>query len=81
MKNRDLIERFVEILNKNEFYYDIEELNYFIGERHPIELTGKSYGDSYERYIDDVFSKDDLNELRDLAKQLKIRLPEFVYFD
>lgn len=81
MKNRDLIERFVEILNKNAFYYDIEDLKYFIGEQHPIELTGKSYRDSYERFIEDVFSKDDLNELKDLAKQLKIRLPEYVYFD
>lgn len=81
MKNKDLLERFSEILNENGFYYDIEEIESFIGEKYPIELTKKAYGDSRERCIEDIFNKDDLNELNDLAKQLKIRLPEYVYFD
>ena len=83
MKNkRALMERFIEILSKHYFWFEIEDLeNYYIGQRNQIELTKKAYGDSYSKYLEEEFSKQELKELKDLAKELKIILPETVWYD
>lgn len=79
---RALMERFIEILGKHYFWYDIEDLeNYYVGKSDPIELTTKAYGDSHSRYLEEVFNKKELKELQDLAKELKIILPETVWYD
>lgn len=77
--------KLIKILNAYNLitFENPEELLDDIGDdtRYYIELTGKAYGDSDSKFIEDVISKEDLSKLKDLAKQLKIKLPETIYYD
>lgn len=78
---KDLAERLADILSKNRFYSDVDEIIEIANDRGVLELVKKAYGDSHERYLEEEFSKNDIKEIKDLTQQLKIRLPDIVWYD
>lgn len=81
MRNqKDLAERLADILSNNGFYYDVDEVIEIANEHGELELVKKASGDSYERYTEEEFSKNDFKEIKDLTQQLKIRLSDIVWY-
>ena len=75
--------RFVEILEKH-YLWCFEDVNDCVnraGNNDMLEFTLKAYGDSYESSVESEFSKYELDELRELAKQLKYRIPDTIWHD
>lgn len=81
INQKDLAERLADILSKNRFYSDVDEIIKIANESGVLELVKKAYGDSHERYLEEEFSKNDIKEIKDLTQQLKIRLPDIVWYD
>lgn len=81
INQKDLAERLADILSKNRFYSDVDEIIEIANDRGVLELVKKAYGDSHERYLEEEFSKNDIKEIKDLTQQLKIRLPDIVWYD
>jgi len=83
MKSEKAIaERLIDLLSKNGFYYyETEDIIKIANNCGVLELVKKAYGDSHERYLEEEFSKNDLKEIKDLTQQLKIRLPDIVWYD
>lgn len=46
-----------------------------------LEFTLKAYGDSYESPVEYEFDMRELDALRELAKQLKYRIPDTIWHD
>ena len=81
MRNqKDLAERLADILSNNGFYYDVDEVIEIANEHGELELVKKASGDSYERYTEEEFSKNDFKEIKDLKKKKKIRLSDIVWY-
>lgn len=78
-----LAERFVEILEKHYLwcFEDVTDCVNRSGKNDILEFTLKASGDSCESPIESEFSKSELIELKDLAKQLKFRIPDHIWYD
>ena len=57
INQKDLAERLADILSKNRFYSDVDEIIEIANDRGVLELVKKAYGDSHERYLEEEFSK------------------------
>ena len=83
MNARVVAERFVEILEKH-YLWCFEDVNDCInraGNNDMLEFTLKASGDSYESTVESEFNKYELDALRELAKQLKYRIPDTIWHD
>ena len=83
MNVRVVAERFIEILEKH-YLWCFEDVNDCInrsGKNDMLEFTLKAYDDSYESSVESEFNKHELDELRELAKQLKYRIPDTIWYD
>lgn len=83
MNVRVVAERFVEILEKH-YLWCFDDANDCInraGNNDMLEFTLKASGDAYESPVESEFNNYELDELRELAKQLKYRIPDTIWHD
>lgn len=75
--------KFVEILEKHYLwcFEDVDDCVNRAGNNERLEFTLKAYGDSYESHVESEFTKYELDELRELAKRLKYRIPDTIWHD
>lgn len=81
MNKKEMIKELNKILERHNFYYEDSELEEYCNANYPIELTGKAYGDSSERYIEEVFDSKELRTLKSIASKLNIKLPNVIWYD
>lgn len=82
VNNEQLVQELVDLLEKEGFYYyDVDEILDMVGKNCSLQFVKKAYGDSYEDYVEDVFSPNNLKRIKEIAKQLKIQIPDYVYYD
>ena len=80
MNKKQKLNALAKLLEKHGFYFQADLVLTEEGLDEIGELTKKAYGDSYERETSEVFGSD-YKDLMKLAKSLKIKLPESVWFD
>ena len=68
------------ILSSKFGYIELRDIKNAIKNDYTIELTGKAYGDSFSKPIENVFG-DKYKDLKKYSEQLGLKLPEYVYFD
>ena len=79
---KEAAQRIYDILEKYHFYWlEPEEILENSDTNQAIEFYGKSYGDPYEESIYDVFTTDEIADLKECARVLKYQLALEVFYD
>lgn len=80
MTKKEKYEATAKILEKHGFYNEADYVRTKKNKAVYIELVKKTYGNTSEKLVEDVFGKD-YKDLAKLCKSLKIQLDPYVWYD